>query len=200
MRRTLSDERFKAFIDESKKYFNWDIILRDAGITEVADKGDQYEIKCILHEDKRPSLRLTKSVGTYHCFSCGCKGTYTKFLWELSGRGTSYSEFCEQILKAHPQMQESLGFVSLFVSEKTLDPAFNSRRVFDRKAHLGSAMPITSLASKVQKLDNSWNSLVTSLTMLQQGVTTDGVLALMQKQHIEVKEPTEKISLMDLLN
>lgn len=200
MRRVLSDERFKEFIAVSRKYFSWDIILRDAGITEVADKGEQYEIKCILHEDKRPSLRLTKNVGTYHCFSCGCKGTYTKFLWELSGRNVPYSEYCEQILKAHPQMQEELKFTSLFISEKTLDPAFNNRRVFDRKEHLGAAMPITALVTKVRKMDDSWPSLVTSLTMLQQGVTPEGVLALMQKQHIDIKEPTEKLSLMDLLN
>lgn len=200
MMRQISDERFRKFIDHSLKYFNWETILRDAHITEVADKGDQFEIKCILHEDKRPSLRLTKSTGVYHCFSCGAKGTYTKFLWELSGRSLGYADYCEQILKAHPDMQASLGFISLYVSEKTLDPAFKQRRVFDPKAHLGSALPITTLVSKVRKLDDSWSGLVLSMTLLQQGVATDGVLAMVQKQHVEIKTPTERISLMDLLD
>lgn len=200
MMRKVSDERLKKFIDLSLKYFNWETILRDAHITEVADKGDQYEIKCIKHEDKRPSLRLTKSNGVYHCFSCGAKGTYTKFLWELSGRQVGYAEYCERILKAHPDMQASLGFISLFISEKTLDPAFNQRRVFNPRSHLGTSLPVTTLASKVRKIDDSWAGLVLSMTLLQQGVTTDGVLAMVQKQHVEVKEPAERISLMDLLD
>lgn len=198
--RRVSDERFQSFLNLSVKYFSWDIILRDAHIDEVADKGDQYEIKCIKHEDKRPSMRLTKRNGVYHCFSCGCKGTYTKFLWELSGRSIQYTEYCEQILKANPSMQAELGFVSLYISEKTLDPAFNGRRVFNPKAHLGSGMPITILADKVRKLDDTWENLVLSLTLLQQDVAPDGVLSLMQKQHVNVKAPSERVSLMDLLD
>lgn len=198
--RKISDVRFKQFLAMSVKYYSWDIILRDANITEVTDKGEQYEIKCINHEDKRPSLRLTKRNGVYHCFSCGCSGTYTKFLWELSGRNVPYSEYCEQILKANPAMQTELGFISLYISEKTLDPAFNGRRVFNPQAHLGSSMPITILADRVRKMDDTWENLVLSMTLLQQGVTTDGVLSLVQKQHIEVKAPTQRVSLMDLLD
>ena len=62
----VSDERFKAFLQLSTKYYSWDIILQNAGISEVADKGDQYEIRCILHEDKRPSLRLNTITGVYN--------------------------------------------------------------------------------------------------------------------------------------
>lgn len=199
MARQLSEMRFNAFIQESIKYFSWDLILQSAGITEVADKGDQFEIRCILHEDKRPSLRLNKHTGVYHCFSCGAKGTYTKFLWELGGRAGPYSEFCEQILKAHPSMQETLKFPSLFITEKALDPAFNQRRVFDRSVHLGSGMPITTLATKARKLSDSWDNLVLSLTLLQQGIAPEGVYTLLQKQHIQVEAPKEKIGLMDLL-
>lgn len=199
MPRQLSETRFQQFIQESLRYFSWESILQSAGITEVADKGEQFEIRCILHEDKRPSLRLTKSTGVYHCFSCGAKGTYTKFLWELGGRATSYSDYCEQVLKAHPAMQEALKFNSLFVTETSLDPAFNTRRVFDPKAHLGSGMPITTLASRVRALDDTWDGLVLSLTFLQQGVQPEGVLTMMQKRHIQIETPSERISLMDLL-
>ena len=200
MPRQLSEVRFQEFLQESTKYFTWESILQNAGITEVADKGEQFEIRCILHEDKRPSLRLTKHNGVYHCFSCGAKGTYTKFLWELGGRTGSYSEFCEQVLKAHPAMQEALKFNSLFITEKALAPEFNQRRVFNRESHVGSAMPITTLASKVRKLGDDWDTLVLSLTLLQQGIATDGVLTLVQKQHVEVETPREKVSLMDILS
>lgn len=200
MPRALSEVRFKQFLQSSTKYFSWDSILQEAGIGEVSDKGDQYEIRCILHDDRRPSLRLNKVTGVYHCFSCGASGTYTKFLWELSGRSVPYSEYCEQILKSHPAMQEELRFNSLFITEKGLDPGFNQRRVFDRKAHLGSSMPITTLASQVRKVGDTWENLTFTLTLLQQGVATDGILTLVKKHNIKVQEPAEKVSLMDLLD
>lgn len=195
----LSEERFQQFLDVSKKYFTWEQIMADAHITGVSDKGNQYEITCPFHADKRPSMRLTKGSGVYHCFSCGRKGTYTRFLWELNGQNGSYFSFCEQILKAHPEMQSELRFTSLFVSQDTLAPEFNQRRVFNRSAHLGGEMPITTLATQVRKLDDSWRNLVLSLTLLQQGTTTDSVLALMKKQTIQVEKPETQFSLMDII-
>lgn len=199
MQSTLSEERFKQFIDVSKKYFSWEQILEEAKIGRVSDKGDQYEITCPFHDDKRPSMRLTKRVGTYHCFSCGRKGTYTRFLWELNGQNGSYASFCEQVLKAHPAMQAELHFTSLFITQNTIAPEFNQRRKFKHESHLGSDMPITTLASKVRQMDDSWRNLVLSLTLLQQGTSTDSVYALMKKQSIHVEEPEEQFSLSDLI-
>lgn len=199
MHRQLSDERFRAFHDVVKKYYSWEAILADAGITNIADKDQQYEITCPFHEDKRPSMRLTKSTGVYHCFSCGRKGTYPKFLWELSGASVPYSQFCEQILKSMPGMQQELHFTSLFISEGSLDPAFNQRRVFDPKSHVGSEMPLTTLVAKLRKMDDSWNSLAVSLSLLQQGVPPESILVSMEKRHISIKKPEVKINAMDLL-
>lgn len=200
MPRQVSSERFHAFLEASIKYFDWETILSDAGITEVSDKGDQYLIACPLHTDWSPSMRLSKNTGIYHCFSCGASGSYTKFMWELSGRTVPYAQFCEQIFKAHPAMQAELKFPSLYITEKTLDPQFNTRRVFDRNAHLGSELPITTLAAKVRKLDDSWENLVLSLSLLQQGVKTDSVLSMMQKRTIKIEKPVERINLMDLFD
>lgn len=198
--RKVSEERFAQFHQAATSYFNWDTILRDLNITQVADKGDQYEIACPLHEDWSPSMRLTKSNGVYHCFSCGAKGAYVKFLWETGGRQLPYVEFCEQVLKAQPALQMELYFSSLFIDEKTLDPGFNQRRVFNPKTHTGSELPITTLVQKVRACEDSWDNLVLSLTMLQQGLTTDAVLVTVEKQHIKVaSKPSERISLMDLI-
>lgn len=199
--RKPSNERFQSFLKASTKYYTWDIILAEANIKDVSDKGDQYEIPCPLHEDWSPSMRLTKHNGVYHCFSCGAAGTYTKFLWELSGRGIPYAEFCEQILKANPAMQLELKFKSLFVDEKSLAPEFNQRRVFKKDAHLGQAMPITTLASKVRSLGDTWENLVVSLSLLQTGMTTDGVYEVIRKRHEESAKikTTKKMSVMDLI-
>ena len=199
MASTVSEERFQQFLKISIKYYSWDIILGNAGITDVSDKGDQYEISCILHDDKRPSLRLNKHLGIYHCFSCGAAGSYTKFLWELSGRSVPYTVYCDQILKANPLMQSELGFNSIFVDEKTLDNAFNRRRVFDRKSHLGSGLPITVLEKKVRALGDNWENLVLSLVLLQQDVDPSSVLSVIEKRKVDVVVPKERISVMDLL-
>ena len=200
MQRKVSDEHFKAFHEIIPRYYNWDIILRDCGVTQVSDNGDQYEIPCPLHVDYTPSMRLNKDTGGYHCFSCGAKGSYVKFMWETSGRGMGYVQYCEQILKNNPSMQAQLGFSSLFSTEKNLDPAFNRRRVFDPKAHLGASLPLTSLASKVQELDDSWDGLALSLTLLQQGMSTDNVLAAVKRRVINIKGNSERVRVLDLIN
>lgn len=195
----LSTTRFQVFLEQSIKFFNWDDILMEAGITQVSDKGEQYEITCPFHEDRRPSMRLTKATGQYHCFSCGRKGTYTRFLWELNGKATGYGQFCEQVLKSRPDIRNACGFQSLFVTEKTLDPAFEQRRVFTSAQVSSTSMSLTTLYSKVRKMGDTWGNLVTSMTLLQQGVSPDGVYATMKKQSIEIKEPAEKIGLSELL-
>jgi DNA primase len=39
-------------------------------------KGEDYLVKCINpdHDDAKPSMRINKVTGIYHCFSCGHKG------------------------------------------------------------------------------------------------------------------------------
>lgn len=196
----LSSTRFNTFITQSVKFFNWGDILTEAGITKVSDKGDQFEIACPFHDDARPSCRLNKTTGQYHCFSCERKGTYTRFLWELNGKSSPYSVFCDQVLKSRPDIQHACGFNSLYVSEKTLDPAFEQRRRFVPTAGLATGMSITTLHSKVKGMGDTWENMVASLTLLQHSVSPDSIFATLKKQHIEVKVPTEKVGLMDLLD
>lgn len=197
----VSKERFEQFKNTVKRFYSWELILHEAGITEYSDKGDQLEIKCILHEDWNPSMRLTKSTGVYHCFSCGAAGTYTKFLWELTGRSLPYMVFCDQILQSHPEIQAELGFTSLFISEKTLDPEFDKRRVFNKSTGTNTELPIVSLAREVMRRDNTWKGLVLSLSLLQQGVRSDNVLSLVKRSNIPLSKDLEnkEISVMDLL-
>lgn len=196
----VSQERFERFKESIKKFYSWELILRDAGITEVSDKGDQYEISCILHEDKRPSLRLNKVTGVYHCFSCGASGTYTKFLWELSGRSMPYMVFCDQILRSRPEVQAECGFTTLFDSEKTLAPEFEKRRRFVKTESPERVIPLPQLVSEVKKVNNSWDGLALSLTLLQSNASPRSILAFLKQNVAETKEVEEaSISVMDLL-
>lgn len=197
MAQKLSIERLNAFIEESRNYYSWDIIMQNNDIDTGSDKGDQYEITCPFHEDKRPSLRLNKKLGVYHCFSCGRKGTYTRFLWELSGKTVPYSVYCEQILKSYPNMQRDLGFSSLFITESTIDSEFNKRRTFNPNEGI-TAMPYTVLSNKVRRIGDTWENLVLSLSLLQAGVKPEGVYSLINKSSLNINKTEERISLMDI--
>ena len=50
--------------------------LLDSLDIKYLSKGEDYLIKCINpdHDDKKPSMRVDKVTGIYHCFSCGYKG------------------------------------------------------------------------------------------------------------------------------
>lgn len=200
MAQEMSTTRFQIFIETSIKFYTWDTILEEAGIVNVADKGEQYEITCPFHEDKRPSCRLTKATGQYHCFSCERHGTYTRFLWELQGQPTTYSRFCEQILRSRPDIQSACGFNTLFITEKTLDPAFEQRRVFTSALATSAGMSLTTLHSRIKSMGDNWENMVASLTLLQQGVSPEGVFATMKKREIKVAVPVERVGLADLFD
>ncbi len=197
--RVLSQERFNLFLEYSKKVYNWEEILREFNISEFTDKGDQLEVTCPFHDDRRPSLRLSKSTGVYHCFSCGRKGTYTRFMWEMNGNQGNYANFCEMILKQRIDFQVALSFNSLFITEKTLDSEFNNQRIFDKTKIQDEDLPLSVLYKRVKALDGSWNGLVASLLMLQQDIKPSDILTVMSKRHIKTNSTQERISISSML-
>lgn len=200
----LSRERMERFKGISHKYFDWNIVLRDANIPIEQDLDDQLVIKCFRHPDKRPSCRILLKQHYCHCFSCGFGGKIVDVMFELSHTSLSKSQYFDQLLKASPGMRQELGFSSLFIDSKSLDPAFNTRRKFSAKNHIGAAMPISVLSDKVRKnCGDTWENLVFTLTLLQEGETTDAVYARVSKacntERSDKKDSVGVISLTSLL-
>ena len=54
-------------------------ILDQIGM-DYKDMGDNYRVKCWLHEERTPSLFIHKATGVYHCFSCHTKGNLISLL------------------------------------------------------------------------------------------------------------------------
>lgn len=185
--KTISNQRLFEFIKNSIKYYSWQNILQLEHLTGWSDKGDQYEIVCPFHTDKRPSMRLTKSTGQYYCFSCNRKGTYTRFLWELHGSQVPYGVYCENILKSNVPMQHELGFNSLMV-ENNASTIQQGRRTFEPQMD-SPKTTLTTLAKKIMRKERSWDRLTLSLTLLQKGVPMDYVL-----KAVENLQPTESES------
>ena len=196
-------DRLRAMDRIAHQYFLWSNVLADAGIREVQDLSDQLLLKCPFHPDKRPSFRIRLDQHYYHCFSCNKTGSVLDLMYQLSGSTLSKSRFYEQVLKAHPGMQRDLGFNSLFLDEKTLDSGFLQRRKFSPTSHIGSDMPIKTLSSRLQKINNSWETLVYSLSLLQSGESTDNIYqsfaALQQRAPVAKDQTVTSVSLASLL-
>lgn len=167
----LSVERMQAFDEISWKYYDWLTVLQDAGITEIQDLQGQYLLKCPFHVDDYPSFRIKLDEHYYHCFSCGAFGSIADLMWKLSGQSYKRSKFYDNLLRVNQHMQAALGFSSLFIDSRTLDPALKIRRTFNPTNHVGSAIPISVLATNVRKMSDTWESLVYSLSLLQDGAS-----------------------------
>lgn len=174
---TLSKDRLIRFKELSWHYFDWLSVLRDAGITEVQDLQGQYLLKCPFHPDKRPSFRIRVHEHNFHCFSCNAYGTVADLMYRLSSLSVSEAQYMDQLLKRTPGMQKELGFSSLFIDSDTLDPGFSGRRKFSAANHIGASLPLSVFSKKVREADDSWESLVFSLTLLQDGESMENVLA-----------------------
>ena len=201
----LSHERLSLFEERSWRYFDWLTVLNDAGIKNIQDLNGQYLLACPFHEDQSPSFRIRVKEHNYHCFSCNAFGSIVDLMWKLSGRSLSRAAFFDQILKSNPAMQVELGFKSLFIDAGTLDPALMGRRRFDPSSAIGMQMPMSVLSSKVRNISDSWEALVLSLTLLQEGEIPDNVYSrcksiLSGHPSAQSNVPAdEKVSLLSLL-
>lgn len=197
----LSSARFEQFESICHKYFDWNTVIADAGIEDVQNLETQLLMKCFLHADSRPSLRVVLNQNYWHCFSCGKGGTVAKMMYLSSGTSISCSAFYEQLLKRTPAMQRELGFSSLFIDSKTLDPAFNGRRKFSAKNHIGASMPLSVFARRMQSMGDTWENLVYSLTMYQEGESPEAIVSHLAKiTDVAAERPSAEISLMSLLD
>ena len=177
----LAKERLIRMKEASHLYFDWLSVLRDAGVRDIQDLQGQYLLKCPFHEDKRPSFRIRLNEHNFHCFSCNAYGTVADLMWRLSGQSMSEVQFMEALLKRNPAMQAYLGFNSLFLDHRSLDEGFNRRRVFDPKNHIGSSMPLSVLSRKVRSHGDTWENLVFSMTLLQEGESPETIISRLKK-------------------
>lgn len=57
--------------------------LGEDSLQRVNDQ--KYKVVCPFHNDKNPSLNIDDSLGVFHCFGCGAKGTIIDFEQLISG-------------------------------------------------------------------------------------------------------------------
>lgn len=207
--REYSDTRFKQLIQTMSESLEWKSVLESRGITKYANKGDQYELTCPFHEDKRPSFRVDLKNKTFHCFSCGRSGSILRFLYLTSGTQMSYKAFCENLLHQDLQAQRKLGFNTLKVTSDAIAKEFESGRRFDRSRAVTSDKTVGSLRDKVvhavgdngdpkQNAERLWSNLVFTLTLMQQGLPISEISSVMSNLNGQTTKAKE-LSLMDIV-
>jgi DNA primase catalytic core len=85
-------------VDRIKREVNLPKLIEDTGVILREHSNGTYQGLCPLHNDKNPSLSVTKKNGKWlwHCFGCRKKGTAIDWMIEL--KGMSFKEAYEYLL------------------------------------------------------------------------------------------------------
>lgn len=131
--------------------------------------GSDYNIGCVAHSDREPSMRVYVEPGRHtYCFSCG--KTYTPYMILKHLTGFTYTEIIEYAMQHYgyeipedltPYEEKSLPndaiashikYLRQYSSKNVLD-LINYSLCLDAKA--GAAQSITALRQKVQSIKES---------------------------------------------
>lgn len=200
----VSEERVKALLKIAPSYFSWEKAILDNGGKDCSKiSEDQLEMTCFFHEDKRPSFRINKRLNVYHCFSCGRSGSIIKFMYELSGLSCGFYRYCDILLKSNPHITDALGFSTVFVDSKSLDPAFNQRLTFSVDQLDAGDISVTSLykfldSSGLESGDR-WKRLAMSMSLIQQGFSRQEVWDIVRASFPKEPNSTSGMTLTSLI-
>ena len=64
-----------------------DIVDVVGRFVQLKKQGSVYVGICPFHQDHKPSMRVTPSMGIYKCFACGAGGDVFKFVQEHVHQG-----------------------------------------------------------------------------------------------------------------
>ena len=92
--KTLSD----ATIAELKRTISLLRMVEVAGF-EVKKHGRDHAICCPFHDDKTPSLVISRDSNLFHCFGCEASGSVID--WVMKTQGVSFRHACA-ILQDNP--------------------------------------------------------------------------------------------------
>jgi hypothetical protein len=70
------------------------------GLGEPQRAGHEYRVRCPLHEDTHPSLRLSPAKSVWYCDPCGTGGDAIALV--MRTRGCGFAEAVRTIAKRHP--------------------------------------------------------------------------------------------------
>jgi len=197
----ISVERMQRMIKVIPEFYSVESVLLANGLLRGAeDKGNDFLLSCPFHSDSTPSFRIVKRSGVYHCFSCERSGSLLKLMHALSVSKMSFYSFADNLLKQDLKMQAALGFNTIFDEvvrhrSRPLEP--RKPFVVDR----GADIPLSVLSSYLQDTFGDYDCLVTSLTMLQAGISAYEIKHFYDTlgKARELGSRDGKVSLMDIL-
>lgn len=111
----INKDRYKSVSEYIKTKYNLAGLLTELGVWD----GGTRVIACPFHPDSRPSFNINVEDNFFKCFSCGSYGGYLSFYHKyysiVKEDNKSFYDHVEEILASDIDMQESLGFSTIFV-------------------------------------------------------------------------------------
>lgn len=205
----LNQERYKSFLEELDK-----CVIRENGRYSFDEfcctnklysnldrqRADSIFIICPFHKDENPSLSINLAKGRFKCFACNVFGGYLDFVTlydkEVVGLRTSKVQKANEILRNDLELQERLGFTSLFQSEhdtvgKLEKLKFNSFRLQRSRV---STYP--ELADLMKKQKYGEKVIQYALILMQSGLSPEAIWQ--QVQEIDTMKVKSAYTLKDL--
>lgn len=200
----LNDAKYLSFIRAFPEHYTAEMILSKYNLLKDAvDLNEQFSLCCPFHDDVLPSFRIDKTTGMWHCFGCGVGGHLAKLLYMLDKTTIPMPYYFENFLKQDLSLQQSLGFSSLYYIDTTnsLDSFIKERKQTKFKYDKNSDMPLSLLISELKSQSCDFNSLSSSLEMLQAGLRSNEVLYYMKNinRTLNDKNKISEIFLKELI-
>lgn len=159
-KKIINQDRRRQVLDYINENYSLSSLLKDLGVWD----GSTTVIKCPFHADSRPSFNIDSDNNRYKCFSCGSGGGYMSFYYkyhtETLEEDKYFNDYVEEILSSDYNMQESLGYSTIFVKVETI-------------------VALKDLAQFEYKKPNLINVDVRSLETIRRKVIKEGVDTLM---------------------
>lgn len=183
--KNVNAERRKLVQDYVKERYSLESLLLDLGVWD----GGTPVIKCPFHPDSRPSFNINTADNYYRCFSCNSYGGYLSFYHNyhsiVKEDEKSFNQHVEDILTADLDMQEALGFSTIFIKIENLAkiedlthykrPDFNLVFIDTRnleqirrnviKEGIDILLDFYSDIERGKSLDELWNKYVNHITI-----------------------------------
>jgi DNA-directed RNA polymerase subunit N (RpoN/RPB10) len=180
---SINQERRKLVMDYIREKYSLEVLLRNLNVWN----DGALVIKCPFHSDSRPSFNIDLDANQYKCFSCGRGGGYLSFYHNyhsiVDEDNKNFNEHVEELLTNDDQMQEELGFSTIFVKVET-NVSLEELSKFSYEKYAPVRIDTKSLIKIRKKLMSDTNRLLDFFSDVEKGISLN---ELWQKYYLDLK-------------
>ena len=186
-------EQVTEYVNNSEMYTFERFVAEHRLDDDVVRRDHDIIIKCPFHgNDEAPSCSLNDKIHGYHCFACGAKGNYIRFLTnydiEVKGIRTNYYQKLNDLLREDPFMQASLGFNTIYVKDDVFVEDLRDHKRF--RAAKGKLVPETylELSTLMKKEKCTQEEIIFAILQMQKGIPAKEIYRNMHEDEMKLQK------------